>query len=54
MEISWINWAFMVGTWNVDSLTGRVDELVEVLANRRIDIHIIIQETRWKISPMRD
>ena len=25
-------WAFRVGTWNVDSLTGRLGELVEALA----------------------
>ena len=29
-------WAFRVGTWNVDSITGRVGELEEVLTNRRI------------------
>jgi len=27
-------WAFRVGTWNVDSLTDRLGELVEVLAER--------------------
>ena len=31
-------WPFRVGTWNVDSLTGRSGELVEALGERRIDI----------------
>ena len=31
-------WAFRVGTWNVDSLTGRLGELVEALAERRMDV----------------
>ena len=31
-------WSFRVGTWNVDSLTGRSGELVEALAERRIDL----------------
>ena len=29
-------WPFRVGTWNVDSLTGRSGELVEALAVKRI------------------
>ena len=29
---------FRVGTWNVDSLTGRSSELVEALGERRIDM----------------
>ena len=32
------SWAFRVGTWNVESLTGRSGELVEALGERRIDI----------------
>ena len=31
-------WPFRVGTWNVESLTGRSGELVEALGERRIDI----------------
>ena len=31
-------WSFRVGTWNVDSLTGRSGELVEALGERQIDI----------------
>jgi len=27
-----------VGTWNIDSLTGRASELVEVLVERRLDV----------------
>jgi len=38
-------WPFRVGTWNVDSLTGRSGELVEVLAERRMDV-ACVQETR--------
>ena len=40
-------WAFRVGTWNVDSLTGRLGELVEALAERRMDV-LCVQETRWR------
>ena len=40
-------WAFRVGTWNVDSLTGRLGELVEALAERRMD-EVCVQETRWR------
>ena len=39
-------WPFRVGTWNVDSLTGRSGELVQVLAERRMDV-ACVQETRW-------
>ena len=38
-------WAFRVGTWNVESLTGRSGELVEALGERRIDI-ACVQEIR--------
>ena len=37
-------WAFSVDTWNIDSLTGRGGELVEVLAERRMDV-ACVQET---------
>ena len=37
-------WRFPVGTWNVDSLTGKASELVEALANREVDVGCI-QET---------
>ena len=40
-------WAFRVGTWNVDSMTGRLGELVEALAERRMDV-LCVQETRWR------
>ena len=40
-------WAFRVGTWNVDSLTGRLGELVEALAERQMDV-LCVQETRWR------
>ena len=43
----WDGWAFRVGTWNVDSLTGRLGELVEALAERRMDV-LCVQETRWR------
>ena len=34
-------WRFRVGTWNVDSLTGRAGEQVEVLADRDVDVGCI-------------
>ena len=40
-------WQFRVGTWNVDSLTGRSGEVVEALSDRKDDV-ACIQETRWK------
>ena len=43
---------FRVGTWNVDSLTGRLGELVEALAVRRMDV-ACVQETRWRGSGCR-
>jgi len=42
-------WQFRVGTWNVDSLTGRAGEIVEALSDRKVDV-ACIQETRWKGS----
>ena len=42
-------WGFQVGTWNVDSLTGRAGELVQALADREVDVGCI-QETRWRGS----
>ena len=41
-------WAFRVGAWNIDSLTGRAGELVEALAERRLDV-ACVQETRWRV-----
>jgi len=40
-------WGFQVGTWNVDSLTGRTGEVVDALSDRKVDV-ACIQETRWK------
>ena len=45
-------WAFRVGTWNVESLTGRSGELVEALGERRIDI-ACVQEIQWRGSSCR-
>jgi len=45
-------WPFRVGTWNVDSLTGRSGELVEALAERWMDV-VCVQETRWRGSECR-
>jgi len=45
-------WSFRAGTWNVDSLTARSGELVEALAERRIDL-ACVQETRWRGSSCR-
>ena len=38
-------WAFQVGTSNVDSLTGRLGELVEALVERWMDV-VCVRETR--------
>jgi len=35
---------FRVGTWNVDSLTGRAGKVVEALSDRKVDV-ACIQET---------
>ena len=48
----WQGWAFRVGTWNIDSLTGRAGELVKVLVERRMDV-VCVQETRWRGSGCR-
>jgi len=40
-------WPFRVGTWNVDSLTGRSGELVEVLAERRMDVACV---QAWQLA----
>jgi len=32
----WKVWGFRVGTWNVDSLTGRAGEVVEALSDRKV------------------
>ena len=45
-------WSFRVGTWNINSLTGRSGELVEALAERRMDV-ACAQETRWRGSGCR-
>ena len=45
-------WGFRVGTWNIDSLTGRVGELVEALTDTEVDVGCI-QETRWRGSGCR-
>ena len=43
---------YRVGTWNVDSLAGRSGELVEALAERRMDV-ACVQETQWRGSGCR-
>ena len=48
----WQGWGFRVSTWNIDSLTGRAGELVEALAERKIDV-ACVQETRWRGSGCR-
>jgi len=45
----WKGWQFRVGTWNVDSLTGRAGEVVEALLDRKVDM-ACIQETWGKGS----
>jgi len=34
----WKGWEFLFGPWNVDSLTGRAGELIEVLADGKVDV----------------
>ena len=45
-------WSFRVGTWNIDSLTGKAGKLVEALAEQRMDV-ACVQETRWRHSGCR-
>jgi len=45
-------WGFQVGSWNVDSLTGRAGEPVEALADREVDVECI-QEMTWRGSGCR-
>jgi len=40
-------WGFWVGTWNVNSLTGRAGEVVEALLDRIVDV-ACIKEAPWK------
>ena len=35
--------SFRVGTWNIDSLTGRSGELVEALAERQMDVACVLE-----------
>ena len=39
--------AIMVGTINIMTLSGKVNELVDVMKERRIDI-LGVSETKWK------
>jgi len=34
-------WQFRVGTWNVDSLTGRAGKVVEALSDRKVHVACI-------------
>jgi len=45
-------WAFRVGTWNINSITGRSGELVEALAERGMHV-ACVQEVRWRGSGCR-
>jgi exonuclease III len=36
-----------VGTWNVGSLTGKLQEIVDTMIMRRVNI-LCVQETKWK------
>jgi hypothetical protein len=36
-----------VGTWNVESLTGKLREIVDTMIRRRVNI-LCVQETKWK------
>jgi len=41
-------WGFRVSTWNVDSMTGRAGELIQILADREVDGECI-QETHGEV-----
>jgi len=45
----WKDQGFRVGTWNVDSLTGRAGELIQALKDREVDV-ACIQKTQWRGS----
>jgi exonuclease III len=36
-----------VGTWNVGSLTGKLQEIVDTMIRRRVNI-LCVQEMKWK------
>jgi exonuclease III len=36
-----------VGTWNVESLTGKLGEIVDIMIRRRVNI-FCVQEMKWK------
>ena len=42
-----------IGSWNVGSLTGKGQELVDVMQRRKVDI-LCVQETRWKGNYVRN
>jgi len=44
--------SFRVGTWNIDSLTGKAGELVQALAEKRMDV-ACVKETQWRGSRCR-
>jgi len=48
----WKDWGFWVGSWNVDSLTGKAGEVLEALLDRQVDV-ACIQERQWKGSGCR-
>ena len=41
--LTWIR----LGSWNVESLTGKLRELVDTATRRRVNI-LCVQETKWK------
>jgi len=44
--------SFRVGTWNIDSLTGKAGELVQALVEKRMDV-ACVKETQWRGSGCR-
>jgi exonuclease III len=36
-----------VGTWNVESFTGKIREVVDIMIRRRVNI-LCVQEMKWK------
>ena len=45
-------WGFWVGTWNVDSLTGRAGELMEMLTDKELGVACILHCESKKTVPL--
>jgi hypothetical protein len=43
----------LVGTWNVGSLTGKLQEIVDTMIRRRVNI-LCVQEMKWKRQKVKE